>query len=604
MRAFLLLLLFCTSVAFAQSPQVDKHAGQASDELLTEGFEDSDWELNWTLVDADQSGSSWTRHFQEDYYGARGGTSTMGCRYNEDGSANDDWLITPALRPGTVNHFFQFYYRSQDPAYPESMEILHLESQSVLSQTELIASTGQFDRLESHSNIPIDWQLFRHELAPDSTRLHYFAIRCVSQDAFVLLVDDAGGNMLIEPARRWALDEASARQDFGLASTDSLYGSIHFRNLDLDSSLTVTLVSRPTGPFVLDMSVFGSGETLQFILQPDGARDLLTGAYPIDTLSAIGDTTWFDGVFEDSLVLNLQQGLAGDPERLSIPFTVAWWRPENSESLLFFQDFEADSLQDGWQSFADDCGTDTLGWELGGLVSSANFTIPARSQFAYVNSDGRGLVDDQGEALSQCAVLVSPWIDATEGGSWLLGWDQVYNGNAGGRLTVHREFADGSLELVHLAEDSQDWESRSVSLSATTQASFRLRWTFTGAWSYGAALDDVVLMASTLQLPTEAAPVAPAVLPAELAFQLSPNPFNPVTHLSFVTPAAGRASLSVYNLIGQRVIQMNQQELKPGEQNILLDFSPLASGLYLVLLEFEAVDGSHYRHLGKASYLR
>jgi hypothetical protein len=49
-RAFLLLLLFCTSVAFAQSPQVDKHAGQASDELLTEGFEDSDWELNWTLV--------------------------------------------------------------------------------------------------------------------------------------------------------------------------------------------------------------------------------------------------------------------------------------------------------------------------------------------------------------------------------------------------------------------------------------------------------------------------------------------------------------------------------------------------------------------------
>jgi thiol-disulfide isomerase/thioredoxin len=62
-----------------------------------------------------------------------------------------------------------------------------------------------------------------------------------------------------------------------------------------------------------------------------------------------------------------------------------------------------------------------------------------------------------------------------------------------------------------------------------------------------------------------------------------PNPFTDNTTLSF-TASAGNASVIVYNLVGEKVIDMNLGTIASGTQNIELDFSSIEAGIYLVSL--------------------
>ena len=76
-----------------------------------------------------------------------------------------------------------------------------------------------------------------------------------------------------------------------------------------------------------------------------------------------------------------------------------------------------------------------------------------------------------------------------------------------------------------------------------------------------------------------------------------PNPFNPNTSIGFALPEAGLATLTIYNLIGQRVRTLISKSLEPGEHSVQWDGmdeqgEPLASGVYLYRLqagEFSAV---------------
>lgn len=64
-----------------------------------------------------------------------------------------------------------------------------------------------------------------------------------------------------------------------------------------------------------------------------------------------------------------------------------------------------------------------------------------------------------------------------------------------------------------------------------------------------------------------------------------PNPFNPATTISFQLPQPGNVSLKVYNLLGQEVATLVDEELSSGIYAIPFDASNLASGTYLYRLE-------------------
>ncbi|KAB2845743.1 MAG: T9SS type A sorting domain-containing protein [Melioribacteraceae bacterium] len=64
-----------------------------------------------------------------------------------------------------------------------------------------------------------------------------------------------------------------------------------------------------------------------------------------------------------------------------------------------------------------------------------------------------------------------------------------------------------------------------------------------------------------------------------------PNPFNPVTKISFHIPNVGdalyaSATLGIYNILGELVTTLINQNLSAGKYEIEFDASNLTSGIY------------------------
>lgn len=67
-----------------------------------------------------------------------------------------------------------------------------------------------------------------------------------------------------------------------------------------------------------------------------------------------------------------------------------------------------------------------------------------------------------------------------------------------------------------------------------------------------------------------------------------PNPFNPVTTISFSLPVASDATLVVYNVMGQKVATVADGFYEAGQHSIKWDGSAVASGVYFDRLETDA----------------
>ena len=59
-----------------------------------------------------------------------------------------------------------------------------------------------------------------------------------------------------------------------------------------------------------------------------------------------------------------------------------------------------------------------------------------------------------------------------------------------------------------------------------------------------------------------------------------PNPFNPATSINYSVERAGNVKLSLYNLIGQRIMTLVNESKEPGEYAFELHAGDLASGVY------------------------
>ncbi len=68
-------------------------------------------------------------------------------------------------------------------------------------------------------------------------------------------------------------------------------------------------------------------------------------------------------------------------------------------------------------------------------------------------------------------------------------------------------------------------------------------------------------------------------------YQNYPNPFNPTTVISFYLPEEGTVKLSVFNIVGQPVAVLLQENRAQGEHSIEWDASDLPSGIYIYQLE-------------------
>ena len=97
--------------------------------------------------------------------------------------------------------------------------------------------------------------------------------------------------------------------------------------------------------------------------------------------------------------------------------------------------------------------------------------------------------------------------------------------------------------------------------------------------------------------PFKTAPVVPPAdfpddgLPTQyMLYQNYPNPFNPTTMVSFVLGRTSLVTLKVYNILGQEVATvLENEEMDEGEQEVVFSGENLTSGMYfyrLVAREF------------------
>lgn len=110
-------------------------------------------------------------------YNANSGVQYMVSTFLYSGGAYvDDWMITPELS-GT-KQTISFYAKSFSTDYPESFKVLYSTTDPV---------TEEFVELATVNKVPGVWTKYIYTV-PAGTK--YFAINCVSYDAFMFFVDD------------------------------------------------------------------------------------------------------------------------------------------------------------------------------------------------------------------------------------------------------------------------------------------------------------------------------------------------------------------------------------------------------------------------------
>ena len=75
------------------------------------------------------------------------------------------------------------------------------------------------------------------------------------------------------------------------------------------------------------------------------------------------------------------------------------------------------------------------------------------------------------------------------------------------------------------------------------------------------------------------------ILPTEYVLEQNyPNPFNPSTNFVIKIAKSGYTTLRIYNLLGQEVALVVNEELSPGVYSFNFDASELSSGIYMYRL--------------------
>ncbi len=69
-----------------------------------------------------------------------------------------------------------------------------------------------------------------------------------------------------------------------------------------------------------------------------------------------------------------------------------------------------------------------------------------------------------------------------------------------------------------------------------------------------------------------------------ILYQNYPNPFNPVTNIEYVLPHPGYVTIKVFDVLGNEIKSLVNEEKNSGSYKVSFDGSSLASGIYIYVL--------------------
>jgi hypothetical protein len=101
----------------------------------------------------------------------------------------------------------------------------------------------------------------------------------------------------------------------------------------------------------------------------------------------------------------------------------------------------------------------------------------------------------------------------------------------------------------------------------------------------------------------------PAIVEDFKLFQNYPNPFNPTTRIEFSLPIAMDVELTVFNILGQQVSTLINDQRSAGNHSVLwnandLNGMKLSSGIYFYMLKASGIDGKEFQEIKKMLLLK
>jgi len=94
-------------------------------------------------------------------------------------------------------------------------------------------------------------------------------------------------------------------------------------------------------------------------------------------------------------------------------------------------------------------------------------------------------------------------------------------------------------------------------------------------------------------------------LPTEFALaQNYPNPFNPSTTIQFSLPVDAQVTISIYNLVGEKVAEAVNGNFTAGLNRVTFNASLLTSGVYFYRLDANGINGKTFSAVKKMSLLK
>jgi hypothetical protein len=82
-------------------------------------------------------------------------------------------------------------------------------------------------------------------------------------------------------------------------------------------------------------------------------------------------------------------------------------------------------------------------------------------------------------------------------------------------------------------------------------------------------------------------------------YQNYPNPFNPSTEIRYSVPTFSNVKLSIYNILGQEVAILVNEQMQPGNYSIQWNASRMSSGLYFTRLSAQTWTGQPFLQIRK-----
>lgn len=139
-------------------------------------------------------------------------------------------------------------------------------------------------------------------------------------------------------------------------------------------------------------------------------------------------------------------------------------------------------------------------------------------------------------------------------------------------------------QIVEMDDQADDWEQVTIDASTLAGEDVYFAWRYRGDYATEWFLDDVLV---TANIGTDVSPHADATIPERFALGTPyPNPFNSTVQIPFELAVPQQLSLSIYNVLGQRVATLvSNEKFEAGAHRLMWNGDAAASGVYLVQLE-------------------